>query len=90
VVATWATDEHLWARRIALVFQVSRRDGVDLDILFAACRANLADPDFFMRKGIGWGLRDAARTHPAEVRAFVEAHREQMSGLSIREATKHL
>lgn len=90
VVATWATDEHLWARRIALVFQVSRRDGVDLGILFAACRANLADPDFFMRKGIGWGLRDAARTHPDEVRAFVEAHREQMSGLSIREATKHL
>ena len=89
-VATWATDEHLWARRIALVFQVGRREHVDLGVLFAACLANLADPDFFMRKAIGWGLRDAARAHPTEVRAFVEAHRDQMSGLSVREATKHL
>jgi 3-methyladenine DNA glycosylase AlkD len=89
-VATWATDEQLWARRIPLVFQVGRRDAVDLDLLFAACRANFADSSFFMRKGIGWGLRDAARTHPEEVRAFVAAHRAQMSGLSIREATKHL
>ncbi len=89
-VALWATDEQLWVRRIALVFQVGRRDRVDLDLLFAACEANLADSNFFMRKGIGWGLRDAARTHPEEVRAFVAAHRDRMSGLSIREATKHL
>ncbi len=89
-VAGWATDAHLWARRIALVFQVGRKGAVDLDLLFAACRANLSDRDFFMRKGIGWGLRDAARAHPDEVRAFVAAHRAQMSGLSIREATKHL
>jgi 3-methyladenine DNA glycosylase AlkD len=48
------------------------------------------DRDFFMRKGIGWALRDAARSHPDEIRAFVAAHRERMSGLSLREATKHL
>jgi 3-methyladenine DNA glycosylase AlkD len=89
-VAGWATDERLWVRRIALVFQVGRRDAVDLDLLFATCEANLADGNFFMRKGIGWGLRDAARTHPDEVRAFVAAQRSRMSGLSIREATKHL
>ena len=89
-VAVWATDPRIWVRRISLVFQVGRRDAVDLDLLFAACEANLADPDFFMRKGIGWGLRDAARVRPDEVRAFVADHRDQMSGLSIREATKHL
>jgi 3-methyladenine DNA glycosylase AlkD len=89
-VAAWATDEQLWARRIALVFQVGRGDSVDLDLLFAACRATMADRDFFMRKGIGWALRDAARRHPEAVRAFVGANREQLSGLSVREATKHL
>jgi 3-methyladenine DNA glycosylase AlkD len=61
-----------------------------LGILFAACEANLADRDPFMRKGIGWGLRDAARWHPDEVRAFLAAHRDRMSALSIREATRHL
>ena len=89
-VVGWATDERLWVRRMALVFQVGRRDAVDLNLLFAACRANFADRDFFMRKGIGWGLRDAARARPDEVRAFVEGHRDEMSGLSIREAMKHL
>jgi 3-methyladenine DNA glycosylase AlkD len=89
-VVGWATDPRLWVRRIPLVFQVGRRGAVDLDLLFAACEPNLADRDFFMRKGIGWGLRDAARAHPEEVRTFVAEHRDQMSGLSIREATKHL
>jgi len=89
-VAGWATDPQLWARRIALVFQVGRRDRVDLGLLFSACRANLDDRDFFMRKGIGWALRDAARTHPEEIRAFVAEHRDRLSGLSVREATKHL
>lgn len=89
-IVTWAGDPELWARRIALVFQVGRRDRVNLDLLFAACAANFADKDFFMRKGIGWGLRDAARAHPEQVRAFVLANRERMSGLSLREATKHL
>ena len=89
-VFEWATDERLWVRRIALVFQVGRRDRVDLDLLFAACEATMADRDFFMRKGIGWGLRDAARAYPDEVRAFVEAHRDQMAPLSAREAMKNM
>lgn len=89
-IAGWATDPRLWVRRIPLVFQVGRRANTDLDLLFAVCRANADDRDFFMRKGIGWGLRDAARTYPDEVRAFVDAERHRLSALSIREATKHL
>ena len=89
-VTGWARDPELWARRISLVFQVGRRQRVDLDLLFDACLANVDDRDFFMRKGIGWALRDAARAHPDEVRAFVSSHSGRMSGLSRREATKHL
>src|SRR4029077_1962150 len=89
-VGGWAADERLWVRRISLVFQVGRHEAVDLGLLFAACRANFADRDFFMRKAIGWGLRDAARSYPEEVRAFVAMHEAQMSGLSVREALKHL
>lgn len=89
-IAGWASDEQLWARRIALVFQVGRRDAVDMALLFAACEVNLGERNFFMRKGIGWALRDAARTRPDEIRTFVAAHRDAMSGLSVREAMKHL
>lgn len=89
-VLGWAGHEALWRRRIALVFQVGRRTQTRLELLFSACDANLADPDFFMRKGIGWGLRDAARSYPDEVVSYVLSRRDALSGLSYREATKHL
>ena len=53
-------------------------------------RANLDDRDFFLRKAIGWALRQYARTDPDWVRAFVAAHDDRISGLSRREALKHL
>ncbi len=46
--------------------------------------------EFFIRKAIGWALRDYARTDPDAVVAFVTEHRDGLSGLSYREATKHL
>ena len=46
------------------------------------------DSDFFLRKAIGWALRDYARTDPAWVRSFAETH--ELSPLSRREALKHL
>jgi 3-methyladenine DNA glycosylase AlkD len=52
--------------------------------------ANLADPAFFIRKAIGWALRDLARADPVWVTAFVETAGDRLSPLSRREATKHL
>lgn len=86
----WAEDEHLWVRRSAIIGQVGRGERVDLDLLAATIGPNLADRDFFIRKAIGWALRDAARTHPGWVRVFVGTHEGGMSGLSRREALKHL
>ena len=48
------------------------------------------ETEFFIRKAIGWGLRQYARTNPEGVKAFALEHRNGMSGLSFREATKHL
>lgn len=93
-VGKHAHDERLWARRIALVFQVGRRDQVDLDLLFTVCDQNLLGSrygdEFFMRKAIGWALRDAGRTYPEQVWGYVTANRSRMSGLSLREATRTL
>jgi 3-methyladenine DNA glycosylase AlkD len=58
-------------------------------LLTDAIEANLADPDFFLRKGIGWALRQYARTDPAWVRSFVTAHPD-LSPLSRREALRHV
>ena len=86
----WAADDDLWLRRAAVIAQVGRRDRTDLDLLVTAIEANLDDPTFWLRKAIGWALRDYARTDPAWVRGFVAVHDDRLSGLSKREALKRL
>lgn len=85
----WADDEDFWIRRAAIIAQLQRKDRVDQSLLAAAIEANLGDDEFFIRKAIGWALRDHARTDPDWVRAFVDAHTD-LSPLSRREALKHL
>jgi 3-methyladenine DNA glycosylase AlkD len=51
---------------------------------------NLADSSFWIRKAIGWALRQYARTDPDWVRHTVTAYGERISGLSRREALRHL
>jgi len=88
VLRTWSRDPSMWLRRLAILGQLRRRDQVDLALLADVIEANLDDQEFFVRKAIGWALRDVARHHPAWVRRFVETH--PLSALSRREALKHL
>jgi 3-methyladenine DNA glycosylase AlkD len=95
VIRRWAAGDDLWLRRAALVCQVGAKDRTDAGLLADVIEAVAAPPealsrDFFVRKGIGWALRDYARTDPEWVRGYVGAHRDELSPLSIREATKHL
>jgi 3-methyladenine DNA glycosylase AlkD len=95
VIRRWAASDDLWLRRAALDCQVGAKDRTDADLLADVIKTVNAPPealsrDFFVRKGIGWALRDYARTDPAWVRSFVAEHADQLSPLSIREATKHL
>ena len=85
----WADDEDLWIRRAAIIAQLGRKDRVDRALLTDTIEPNIADREFFLRKAIGWALREVARTDPDWVRAFVDAHPD-LSPLSRREALKHL
>jgi 3-methyladenine DNA glycosylase AlkD len=89
-IRKWSSDDHLWRRRAALVCQVGAKTGTDTTLLSVVLRANLSGTDFFIRKGIGWALRDYSRTDQAWVAAFVDEHRSQLSPLSLKEATKYL
>ena len=86
----WSCDANLWRRRAAILCQNSFKTATDEALLFACIEPNLADRDFFIRKGIGWALREYAKTDPDAVRRFVGAHETLMSPLSRREALKHL
>jgi 3-methyladenine DNA glycosylase AlkD len=86
----WATDGDLWVRRTAVICQIGHRTGTDTDLLRHAIEANVDDPTFWLRKAVGWALRDYARTDPDWVRSEVDRLGDRLSGLSRREALKHL
>lgn len=84
----WAVADDIWLRRVAIICQLGARGSTDVDLLRTAIEANAAEGEFFLRKAIGWALRDYARTDPDWVRGFVTDH--DLSPLSRREALKHL
>ncbi len=94
VMRAWALEEDLWLRRTAILSQLGSKEATDNELLRYVLEENLAGSlhgqDFFVRKAVGWALRQYARQDPAWVRAFVAEHEGRMSGLSRREALKHL
>jgi len=94
VLRGWAVDDDLWLRRTAIVCQLHSKGRTDVSLLTYALEQNLEDSphgkEFFIRKAVGWALRQHARLDPDWVRAFVRTHDERLSGLSRREALKHL
>jgi 3-methyladenine DNA glycosylase AlkD len=58
--------------------------------LFAYCTAQAGHPDFFIRKAIGWALREYAKVDPAAVRGYVPAQRARLAPLSVREALRNI
>ncbi|MEJ7832067.1 MAG: DNA alkylation repair protein [Nocardioides sp.] len=86
----WASDADPWLRRTAVICQLGAKVDTDVDLLRHAVEVNVADSSFWLRKGIGWALREYAKTDPAWVRSEVGRHGDLMSGLTRREATKHL
>jgi 3-methyladenine DNA glycosylase AlkD len=88
VLREWSTDDVMWLRRVAIIGQLGLRDGVDLELLADVIEPNRGDPEFFVRKAIGWALREVARWNPDWVLAYVDG--TELSPLSRREALKHL
>ena len=90
VVDSWIDDEDLWLRRAAILCQVGARDRTGEERLFRFCAERAHEKEFFIRKAIGWALREYSKFDPGAVARFVTAHRDDLSGLSYREATRHL
>jgi 3-methyladenine DNA glycosylase AlkD len=86
----WIDDENLWLARTAILHQLRYKEHTDAERLFRYCRAQSAHRDFFIRKAIGWALREYAKTDPVAVTSFVRSQESQLSPLSVREALKNI
>lgn len=92
VLDRWAKDPDFWIRRAALLSLLlpMRRGEGDWKRFERYADPLLEDREFFIRKAIGWVLREAVKTEPARVVAFVEPRAARLSGVTWREATRKL
>jgi 3-methyladenine DNA glycosylase AlkD len=89
MMRAWAVDRDLWKRRTSIICQIGSKSATDRTLLTYAIDRNADDRDFFIRKAIGWALREHAKVDPGWVRAFVASRDGALSGLSKREALKN-
>ena len=82
VMRAWAVDDDLWVRRTSVLCQLNHPTDTDVDLLRDVVEANVDDRSFWLRKAIGWALRQHARVDPAWVRAYVDSLGDRLSGLS--------
>lgn len=94
VMDDWAVGDDLWLRRAAILSQLKHQEATDTALLERCVEANLEDSlfgrEFFVRKALGWALRQHARTDPAWVRGVLDRYQDRLSGLTRREAGRHL
>jgi 3-methyladenine DNA glycosylase AlkD len=86
----WSRGADHWLRRTSIICQVGFKRSTDAELLFACIEPSLTERDFFLRKGIGWALREYAKADPQRVAIYVEEQEGQLSALSRREALKYV
>ncbi len=84
----WIDSDDLWLARTAIIHQLGYKANTDRELLFTYCLRRAGERDFFIRKAIGWALREYSKTDPEAVARFVADHESELSGLSRREATR--
>jgi len=86
----WSRSDDMWKRRTAILCQLTFKRDTDLALLYSCIRPSLSSREFFLRKAIGWALRQYAWTDPVEVQRYVRENDGRLSPLSKREALKNI
>ena len=90
IIERWIDDEHMWIRRTAILSHLRHKHETDAAQLFEHCTKRAHESEFFIRKAIGWALREYSKTDPRAVRTFLTKNRKSLSNLSYMEGSKHL
>lgn len=84
----WIYDDNLWIRRTALLAQLNYKENTDFDLLAQLIRTTAQEKEFFIRKAIGWVLRQHSKHNPNQVQHFITQYHHELSPLSVREGLK--
>lgn len=86
----WSKSNNMWKRRTSIICQLGFKEDTGLALLYACIEPSIDSKEFFLRKAIGWALRQYAWTDPAEVKRYTKKNSQRLSGLSYREALKNV
>ncbi|WP_246616520.1 DNA alkylation repair protein [Thaumasiovibrio subtropicus] len=85
-ILTWRESENMWLRRASLLVHLKHKDATDVELLTETIGMLAEEDAFFIRKAIGWVLREYSKTDPTFVREFLKV--QPLSPLSYREANR--
>jgi 3-methyladenine DNA glycosylase AlkD len=88
MMLAWSIDDDIWKRRSAILCQLRFKAETDRDFLYACIEPSIARQEFWLRKAIGWALREYGKTDADAVARYVAKNEGRLSGLSKREALK--
>lgn len=91
-VAVWAEDKCMWSRRASILVHIhpSRQGQLAEEYCWDTWESRLHETEFFIRKAIGWALREASKEYPQEVHDFLARIGNRASGLTRREGARNL
>ena len=89
---TWSQDPDFWVRRSAILALLGplRRGEGDFERFSRYADAMLGEKEFFIRKAIGWTLREVSKKRPCLVYSWIAPRTGRISGVAMREAVKYL
>lgn len=90
LMLTWSKEDNIWLKRSAIEHQLGLKDQTDFEFLEQIIVNCFGSDEFFINKAIGWALRDYSKTNSNWVKAFLDKYKNQMSDLSIKEASKYI
>jgi len=89
-IVSWSKVKNFWQRRASIICQLKLKQNTNEGLLFDVIETNMVDDEFFIRKGIGWALREYAKTNSKAVIKFVTRNKDSLRPLSKREGLRIL
>ena len=91
-VRTWTKSKHLWTRRASILIHVlpARKKKLNAEYALSTFEELLHEKEFFIRKAIGWTLREISKYYPEVTFEFLKEHKKDASGLTLREGARRL
>ncbi|MDX1701184.1 MAG: DNA alkylation repair protein [Melioribacteraceae bacterium] len=88
IISEFSSSNNIWLNRSAILFQLGYKDKTNCNLLFSLCQTHANSKEFFIKKAIGWSLREYAKVNPQSVSKFVKSNK--LSTLSQKEALRNI